>query len=384
MIDLLEKYDKQLSPEELFVVKLLFRNIPLNNLSENNIKIQVLHQFAAKNGLAPLLYWILNKHHHPLADTFKMDFLASSFRNELLKRDANNLIEKMNQNNIKSIPLKGFFIAQTIYDELALRPMSDVDLLIRQEDLPKLSNLLISEQLIRPNELEQRDHSDHHLPCITYGNTPVELHLSLFPTNVKYYIPTKDVWMHETIFHSENNNMPGMNPNQLFIYLSLHIYYTFIRGGVRMSWFYDLLLLANHPKLIPDANEINLWVTKWNVKKPFSLIISILNWLAQDNLPQWTKHYVLEKQSKKISKAITFFSKSDQQKTNYSYQIAWERLLLTNGLRNKLKFIWNHISKDPIHNDKKLSSKQIIKRITLLFWRTIKMIMSKIKNYNPF
>ena len=96
---------------------------------------------ADENGVAPLLYWKLSQAGWPggVTDTAR-SFLQNRFFNtaainNLLLSQLDEILEKLNQSGIQVTVLKGAQLARWLYPDPAFRPMSDLDLLVRPEDL---------------------------------------------------------------------------------------------------------------------------------------------------------------------------------------------------------------------------------------------------------
>ena len=72
----------------------------------------------------------------------KEEYYKTSARNIVLYEEAKKLIGELDGCGIETIMLKGIFLAEHVYGNIALRPMTDVDILIKKEDLPRASEAL--------------------------------------------------------------------------------------------------------------------------------------------------------------------------------------------------------------------------------------------------
>jgi hypothetical protein len=99
-------------------------------------------------GLAPLLHWQLDQAGvmpPPLAlAKLAVTRQAHAKRNQAIAQQLTELLAALAQQNIDVIVLKGALLAPTVYHEAALRPMNDIDLLFRVEDLPRIGSILES------------------------------------------------------------------------------------------------------------------------------------------------------------------------------------------------------------------------------------------------
>jgi hypothetical protein len=79
-----------------------------------------------------------------IQDHFKAAYLLNHFRNETFLNHLKDLLELFQKENIPTVLLKGAALLTTLYQDPALRPMDDLDLLIHEEDLEKAHHLFIN------------------------------------------------------------------------------------------------------------------------------------------------------------------------------------------------------------------------------------------------
>ena len=64
--------------------------------------------------------------------------------NLILIRDFTEILKRLNQQGIDVVLLQGIDLLQRIYDDVGLRPVTDIDLWVRESDCPGLTNILSS------------------------------------------------------------------------------------------------------------------------------------------------------------------------------------------------------------------------------------------------
>lgn len=86
--------------------------------------------------LLPLLYHNLNLHgvEDALMERLKQEYLHTWYHNELLFHEIAALLRALQAAGIETIMLKGVALALRFYRDAGLRPMSDVDILVRPQD----------------------------------------------------------------------------------------------------------------------------------------------------------------------------------------------------------------------------------------------------------
>lgn len=330
--------------------------------------LEQLVALAQRHGLAPLLYGMTKGSGDTtvqrLNNLLKPAYFNSTLKNSRLLHDHRQIIHQLHDAHIPVMPLKGIFLSSHYYADAAYRQMSDIDLLVPPELMGKAYEVLSGQ----PADLSAMLPSDHHL-SFTYGNhTYVELHRTLFPSDVAYALPNSDIWSHATPI-DETAVALKMDTAQMVVYLALHIYNTLQRGGLRLSWFYDLMLVAeHHPSL--SHQELADWVDRWKVEKPFTLVIATMGHLCQPQLPslyQPWQHSLSARQQRRVERMV---SHSAQQDLTMSYRVAWERLAHTKGLMPKWRFI---VAK--LQTNGRPTPMKVAKRLFHLTYRSVKMLL---------
>jgi hypothetical protein len=373
----IEWFDKKLSPVEKTVIKAVFRN-DISAFSSEDINNDYILDYSSRNGIAGLLFKVLNEHKYLVVSST----LISELKKQYIKTFAinNNLInvskrinELFKTNNIPVVFLKGILLAPFIYDDIALRPMSDLDILVQEEHLDKAFGILKDEGAIIADPKE-KDHPDnHHLPMLIFKNAPLELHRLLFNRLSKYYIPTSDIFRNKILWKNNEFELPGPSLNDTFIYMAVHVYYTFYRGGMRLSWMTDFAGLINKNEVSVNVENKDFWntVKKWNVDYPVKFII-ILTQLLEGKQPIIPSDINLKKLKQDIDAAAGLFKGEAPAEAHMGYRIIWEQLANAKGINSKLKILKDKILRRP--------DQGFAKRTLHLTTATLAMLLNSIKN----
>ena len=98
---------------------------------------------ADAEGVGPLLYWHFRDGSWPdvmpqvVRDHLMKTYYNTFAQNTLMYRELARILESFSEAGIPVILLKGAALALTVYEDIGLRPMGDLDLLVRPEDLRK-------------------------------------------------------------------------------------------------------------------------------------------------------------------------------------------------------------------------------------------------------
>lgn len=148
---------------------------------------------AEQQGLAPLLHRHLTTLNLPIPAQAKrsLHLLALRHRgvNAVLMGCLKEVLALLAEKGIQALVLKGAALCHSLYPEIGLRPMRDIDLLIDRADIQTAQDLLKLAGFVESTAPRPADH--FHLPSLhqKVGSVSVciELHHALFPNCPPYY-----------------------------------------------------------------------------------------------------------------------------------------------------------------------------------------------------
>ena len=257
---------KDLTPEQRLLV-LLARSRLNTEQRDAVLKLlnasprwEIVQEESEWLGTQPFLFKHFSK--TPLGD-FVPDALLESCRNAHRKTLLQNLrlygqvrkiLDCAHASSIPVILLKGIFLAREVYYDLALRPMKDIDILCREEDLPAIRITLndLGFSLLHParNLTHQRFNKrgqigqDHHIPSRYHPRKgEIEVHFRLFPE--KKITLSKDDYIEEPWATSLCGDFDGVPFSRLcekwlLLHLLLHLVRHLNEPRTRLLWFTDI------------------------------------------------------------------------------------------------------------------------------------------------
>ncbi|MBN1355343.1 nucleotidyltransferase family protein [bacterium] len=247
---------------------------------------------CAHHGIMPLVY-------HKLQDTGSLDLFSDSTRKQLrsaymtcaarnvrIYRILAEILEKCRTGNIPVIVLKGAHLAECVYRNIALRPMVDLDLLIRPADLDPVGSLL-SQLGFQSN----KHYTHHRKPTrpVTYLHAEhggiCELHLTIESADSGFRIDLDAIWSRaarETIAGAETL---VLSPEDLLVHLSLHFaYHHRLHSGLKSLS--DISESIRHYGTDIDWNQLHRRATEWNIGKPVFLTLHLARDLIGAEVPE--------------------------------------------------------------------------------------------------
>jgi hypothetical protein len=217
-----------------------------------------LCRVAASERVAPLLYQITqNSGLLPAAVEAELReaYYATAARNLRLLHQLELVLRRLEAEGVAVILLKGAALTQEVYRQPALRPMADLDLLVRREDVPLARRVLAALGYRPPCPALRDDHLDaySHAVFLAQPEAPragLDIHWSLFGSLYYYYRVPMD-WFRQT-------SMPARVPKRGYgvpigdapcrvlgpvaqvLHLCAHILQHGARGEVKLLAFHDV------------------------------------------------------------------------------------------------------------------------------------------------
>jgi len=181
------------------------KTVRIKSLLKKNMDWQCLLDTAVRNGVMPLLYRTLKEvSSEEIPHSFMKDleelYNANARRNLFLTGELLKLLHLFEEHKIPAIPYKGPAIASSVYGDLALRQFSDLDILIKRQDVLKAGDILVSFGYRPQSEIPMRNlgaylKSQYELPFSRHdGKIIVELQWEIVPRYFNFPIASLQLW----------------------------------------------------------------------------------------------------------------------------------------------------------------------------------------------
>jgi hypothetical protein len=187
---------------------------------------------AQKTGVAPVLFAALKaKDVTPPpapAERIRKIYLASAARNTRIFHEVGKILRALQAANIPVIPLKGVWLAEAAYRNIALRGMGDVDLWVPRSQLDAARQVMVSlgyssrSKADRPQALQ--DALAGETQMFKTGAPMVELHWNVFPGEWLRHTARIDeqvIWQ-RTLPH-QSENVRQLSPEDAIIHICIHL-----------------------------------------------------------------------------------------------------------------------------------------------------------------
>lgn len=167
--------------------------------------------------------------------------ISLTFYSEMQDFEIATLKKSFDEAKIEYLLLKGT-VLRDIYPRKEMRLMSDADILIKEEQYSKISEIMTSLGYVEKLE------SDHELVWDKNGKIHIELHKRLVPSyNKDYYSYFGDGWKLATI---KDGTEWKMSPEDCFVYIFVHYAKHYRDGGIGVKHVCDFYLyMKEYPNL---------------------------------------------------------------------------------------------------------------------------------------
>jgi len=211
-----------------------------------------LRDTARREGVAALLFSNIRKHRledlvpEPIRRDLSDHYHDNLRRNMAIIGGLRPVLAAFRNSGIPCIVLKGIALAECVYPDIAVRGMSDVDLLIRKDDLLEADRLLLSlgYDSCDSSAAEAARNPVGYLASVEYreAKSPFSLHLHWHPVNtsvpatlIAERIDLKRLWGHAVKARVADESVLILRPEHLVIYLCEH--------ALRVGHSFDRLIL---------------------------------------------------------------------------------------------------------------------------------------------
>lgn len=197
---------------------------------------------AHAGGASPLLYHTLRGRNllPPSAEeALRIDYYANARRNLFLFRELAGLLTALSAAGVDVLLLKGAALAEAVYDNPAVRPMGDLDLLVREARVPDALRVLsglgyaITPPAAYRNEIVLQKHAA--------VGVILELHWQLFVSPAHHQTIPAD-WLWDTALPVQVEGAPAwiLGPEAQILHLCGHLVLHHDGEAPRTIWLHDV------------------------------------------------------------------------------------------------------------------------------------------------
>ncbi len=202
-----------------------------------------LIKIAKKRKVASMMFYNLSKDGKINLITkeaqlaLRKSYLSTLSKNMKIYEELSKLLKNLNEEGISVIVLKGSALAELVYKNIALRPMTDIDLVIRTGDMKKTNDILLKLNWNGQEGFNTTGVNEEFSKHINYftGKVFLEIHPKL------YEFPKLDPWANAVKANICSNNVFILGKEDFFLHLCVHLEDHYRTGlETNLIWYIDI------------------------------------------------------------------------------------------------------------------------------------------------
>lgn len=233
--------------------------------------------------LSPLIYYYNKNISEEIREQFAQDFKKIIFRNLAIMEEAKEVIKELKSQGLDFIMLKGWILSQTVYENIGLRPMDDIDILIKKSQRKAIANILSS---LGYERCFCRKTNDTYLKkeIMLYIDIHYEI-ITLTQLSKVVKWEEEDVWRNALQVEIDGEEVRTLGTEENIIYLCYHL--TFQHGCLELLSLIDIYKVIEHYQDEINWEKVILLSQKINLSKCVGLVFLIINDYLGEVVPQW-------------------------------------------------------------------------------------------------
>lgn len=309
-----------------------------------------LLQRCVKEDIAPLVYYTIKMRRcegslPPETIASLRDFFLINLAHNLrIRTEMTLILRDLSDHHLPHLILKGLALSERYYPHLALRRMTDVDLLVRESDLPRLDRYLASAgytpidailPTARMNPPGYLSSLEYHAPD---ARPPLHIHWDIVNTSTPIprlcNYPLSDLWSQAREITIEGATTWIPSPEHMLLHLTEH--------GLRINHaFYRLILLYDLYLVLLDSRDTVNWEATIALAQRSGLAPMLhfgllhLSYWVNDIVPNDVYHRLHPSYSS-LERAYVWFIRHDVRLRGMSYLLY---LSLVRPMKERIRFV---------------------------------------------
>jgi len=214
--------------------------------------------------------------------------LRNATRNMLYIFEAAKLFQVFLEADIHAVGLKGVYLLDNIYQDISLRKMSDLDILVKKKDLPATIDLAKSLGFYPTTYFDISDENIDikHVPPLKKEDGPyLELHWTILEENEPFTIDTEGLWQRAVLAKINDVDVLAFCPEDLILHLCVHLAYQH-HLSIGLRGLVDIIEVWNAFKDVIDWQKLIEISTAWGANRVVALTFTLIEDLFNITYPE--------------------------------------------------------------------------------------------------
>ncbi|WP_422298265.1 nucleotidyltransferase domain-containing protein [Candidatus Binatus sp.] len=187
---------------------------------------------AKRHGVLPLVHRYLNLECPAAVPADAMAKLRTQWQliilyNRHLAAELVRLTSLLDAAGVPAVSFKGPVLAATAYGSIELRQFVDLDILVRQTDLPRVAEILTAEGYLSPHTRREGLATGYFQECedaffAARGMGAVDVHWKVTPRAFRFAPDEESFWRRAHVIELEFGTLTAIAPEDLLLYICVH------------------------------------------------------------------------------------------------------------------------------------------------------------------
>lgn len=255
---------------------------------------RALLEEAEKRALTLTLYYRLRVAHGEALvpewvwEHLQTVYLAATARNMVMLHHAAGILRALQERGIEVIVLKGLYLVEQVYPEIGLRTFSDLDLLVRREQLADALTLMQNQgyRLSTWYDPQAQNTDIKHLPPLEKAQYPtLELHWSILEEDEPFEIEAAGLWERAVETTIAGVKTRALDSEDFLLHLALHFTYQHrLRGGLRNL--YDIAEVLEQRMARMNWQKLLATAQQWGAQRVTWLTFQLVEGITRVTAPK--------------------------------------------------------------------------------------------------
>ena len=252
-------------------------------------------EFADREHVAPLVFKRLKQIDAQVGvppaawNRLRRAYFTSGDRNTRLYRELRAALECLRGAGIRVMVLKGPFLGEAIYGDVALRPMCDADLMVERADLARASAVLLElghperPGPAAPSPVEPDGAEAKHVRPIVIQDLAIELHWTIVAPDGPVKLEVAGLWDRARPTTTAGVEVLALSREDLLLHLCLHFCYQ--HGCVGLRHLCDVAETVHRLGSELDWVRVSGMAREWNAARYVALALHLARSVLTAEVP---------------------------------------------------------------------------------------------------
>jgi len=236
-------------------------------------------EFSIAQGTSAIIYKNLLKLKnipHNIIDKFRNIYHGTLRENILKVSELDRLIDMLNREDIEVISLKGATASENIFGDLGVYPSSDIDILVKVEDIDRVRGILEADGYILNDagfdEYREYFMKEQYHINLSNGRFTIEPHWNLF---MMYFTAPPGFWWEESVIVSSGGKTYRfLSPEKNILYTSFRL---FSIRFVQLRFLVIVAEIIKHYRDRIDWNKLFMYARRYKFENVLRVTMKLCN-----------------------------------------------------------------------------------------------------------